>query len=128
MTVSRNTIITRAGGEEIVEAIEDEKTGVPPEVRKWGEGLVVGRTEEGLLPEEALADLELVSLGGRGCGDDANGWVVGEYAEEWGEGWGADGLYVADLDCPGRRQFQVSICSFTILRVSFLDLGNVLTR
>lgn len=62
VTVSRNKIITRSGGEEVVEEIEDEKTGVPPEVRMWGEGLVGGTREERLVPEEALADLELVSL------------------------------------------------------------------
>lgn len=63
MTVLRNKIITRSGGEEVVEEIEDEKTGVLPEVRKWGEGWVVGRREGRLVPEEALADLELVSFG-----------------------------------------------------------------
>ncbi len=62
VTVSRNKIITKAGGEEIVEEIEDEKTGVPPEVRKWGEGLVMGKRDERQTPEEAMADLELVSL------------------------------------------------------------------
>ncbi len=68
MTVSRNKIVTRSGGEEVVEEIEDEKTGVPPEVRKWGEGLVVGTREERLEPEEALADVELVSLWGMDWG------------------------------------------------------------
>ena len=73
MTVSRNEIVTRAGGEEVVEEIEDEKTGVPPEVRLWGEGLVVGKGEERPLPEEALADLELVSFWGRAVGGCADG-------------------------------------------------------
>lgn len=87
MTVSRNKIVTRSGGEEVVEEIEDEKTGVPPEVRMWGEGLVVGRREERLVPEEALADLELVSSCGRDWRGCADGGVAGEYAEEWRGGW-----------------------------------------
>jgi len=62
VTVLRNKIITNFDGQEVVEEIEDEKTGVPPEVRKWGEALVTGKREDRQVPEEALADLELVSL------------------------------------------------------------------
>ena len=40
---------------------EDERTGVPPEVRKWGEVLAAGERNEKQVPEEALADLKLVS-------------------------------------------------------------------
>lgn len=40
--------------------IEDERTGVPPEVRVWGEALAVGKPNEKQSPEEALADLELL--------------------------------------------------------------------
>lgn len=99
VTVLRNKIITKAGGEEVVEEIEDEKTGVPPEVRKWGEGLGVGKRDERQVPEEALADLELVSLRGINEGGSADEWVVGEHAEEWRGKWRADGLQIADLDC-----------------------------
>ncbi|KIX08304.1 uncharacterized protein Z518_02960 [Rhinocladiella mackenziei CBS 650.93] len=42
------------------EEIEDEKTGVPPEIRKWGEALAAGTTNPRQSPEEALADLELI--------------------------------------------------------------------
>lgn len=42
------------------ESISDEKTGVPPEVRAWGEGLVSGKPDKKQSPEEALADLELI--------------------------------------------------------------------
>ena len=47
------------GKEEKVE-IEDERSGVPPEIRKWGEALSAGERNEKQIPEEALADLELV--------------------------------------------------------------------
>ena len=40
--------------------IKDERTGVPPEVRVWGEGLAAGKVNEKQSPEEALADLELI--------------------------------------------------------------------
>ena len=40
--------------------IEDERTGVPPEVRAWGEALAAGNVNERQSPEEALADLELI--------------------------------------------------------------------
>ncbi len=118
MTVSRNKIVTRSGGEEVVEEIEDEKTGVPPEVRNWGEGLVVGTREERLEPEEALADVELVSLWGMDLGGGcADGWIAGEYAEEWREGWCADGLQIADLDCArGCRTAERKVSSVCCLR------------
>lgn len=40
--------------------IEDERTGVPPEVRAWGEALAACKPNEKQSPEEALADLELL--------------------------------------------------------------------
>ena len=43
-----------------IEEIQDERTGVPPEVRLWGEALAAGQTNEKQFPEEALADLELI--------------------------------------------------------------------
>ena len=42
------------------EEVQDERSGVPPEVRAWGEGLAAGKANERQSPEEALADLELI--------------------------------------------------------------------
>ena len=42
------------------EEVRDERTGVPPEVRAWGEALAAGKVNERQAPEEALADLELI--------------------------------------------------------------------
>ena len=42
------------------DTIEDEKTGVPPEVRQWGRALAAGSANSRQSPEEALADLELL--------------------------------------------------------------------
>lgn len=38
----------------------NERTGVPPEVRAWGEALATGKIDAKQTPEEALADLELI--------------------------------------------------------------------
>jgi predicted dehydrogenase len=46
-------------GDEIKE-VPNEKTGVPPEVRTWGEAIMAGRADPRQSPEEALADLELL--------------------------------------------------------------------
>jgi predicted dehydrogenase len=43
-----------------VESVQDEKTGVPPEVRAWGESLVSRKPNPKQTPEEALGDLELL--------------------------------------------------------------------
>jgi predicted dehydrogenase len=40
--------------------VEDERSGVPPEVRFWGEGLSRGKANELQSPKEALADLEII--------------------------------------------------------------------
>ena len=58
--VNRSTVTTIFDGKEEVVEVEDERTGVPPEVRLWGEALVKGERNEKQIPEEALADLELV--------------------------------------------------------------------
>lgn len=58
VSVARSTVTV---GDEAKE-VEDEKTGVPPEVRKWGEALANGTQNERQLPEEALADLELLEM------------------------------------------------------------------
>lgn len=42
------------------EEVTDERTGVPPEVRKWGEALAAGTVDPNQSPEEGLADLELI--------------------------------------------------------------------
>lgn len=48
-------------GKEDVQNVEDERTGVPPEVRQWGQALAVGKVNPEQSPSQALADLELVS-------------------------------------------------------------------
>ena len=55
------------GGKEEKSVVQGKKTGVPPEVRKWGEALAAGERNEKQIPEEALADLELV--GGQSDGE-----------------------------------------------------------
>lgn len=40
--------------------VEDERTGVPPEIRLWGQGLARGKPNARQSPEEALADLEII--------------------------------------------------------------------
>ena len=61
LSVFDSTVTTVFEGKEEKTKVADEKTGVPPEVRKWGEALVAGDRNEKQIPEEALADLELVS-------------------------------------------------------------------
>jgi len=60
VTVSNSVVTTMINGKAEKKEIKDERTGVPPEVRKWGEALVNGTRNEKQIPEEALADLELV--------------------------------------------------------------------
>ena len=62
MNVSRSTVTTTIDGKVEKKEVQDERTGVPPEVRKWGEALVAGKQNERQRPEEALADLELVYM------------------------------------------------------------------
>ncbi|KAJ5174406.1 uncharacterized protein N7482_000283 [Penicillium canariense] len=45
-----------------VQFVEDERTGVPPEVRQWGQALAAGRINPEQSPSQALADLELIEL------------------------------------------------------------------
>ncbi|KAF3017042.1 hypothetical protein E8E14_001932 [Neopestalotiopsis sp. 37M] len=42
--------------------VPNERTGVPPEIRAWGESLAAGNVNKEQDPEEALADLELLEL------------------------------------------------------------------
>ena len=60
--------------------IEDERSGVPPEIRAWGKALAEGREEAGLKPEEALADLELIEAALR-SGEEGGKAVVLKYQE-----------------------------------------------
>ena len=60
VSVSGSTITTVIDGKEEKVEIKDERTGVPPEVRKWGEAMTSGAQNSLQIPEEALADLELV--------------------------------------------------------------------
>ena len=62
VNVSRSTVTTTIGGKVEKKEVQDEGTGVPPEVRKWGEALMAGKQDERQRPEEALADLELVHM------------------------------------------------------------------
>ncbi|KAI0020061.1 NAD-binding Rossmann fold oxidoreductase family protein [Xylariomycetidae sp. FL0641] len=49
-------------GKETVMNIPNERTGVPPEIRAWGEALAAGKVRKEQEPEAALADLELLEL------------------------------------------------------------------
>ncbi|MCJ1314331.1 hypothetical protein MMC25_008012 [Agyrium rufum] len=60
VSVSGSTITTTIDGKEEKKSVEDERSGVPPEVRKWGEALTAGKENPRQTPEEALADLEVV--------------------------------------------------------------------
>jgi hypothetical protein len=53
--------VTIDGKDEVVE-IQNEKSGVPPEVREWAKALKEGSQNARQTPQEALADLELVEL------------------------------------------------------------------
>ena len=61
VSVCRKTVTTVFDGREEVKTVKNERTGVPPEVRDWGEALASGKRNDRQIPEEALADLELVS-------------------------------------------------------------------
>lgn len=56
------TVYGLDGKEVSSEVVQDERSGVPPEVRAWGEALTAGKSNSEQRPEEALADLEIVSL------------------------------------------------------------------
>jgi predicted dehydrogenase len=59
-----NGVVSVAGGKVTIgdqtEEIQDDKYGVPPEVRAWGEAIAAGKANERQSPEEALADLEII--------------------------------------------------------------------
>ncbi|KAJ5674127.1 hypothetical protein N7462_009566 [Penicillium macrosclerotiorum] len=63
VTVSDSQVTVRTlDGKEDIQMVKDERTGVPPEVRSWGEALAKGTQNPEQSPEQGLADLELVSL------------------------------------------------------------------
>ena len=60
--------------------IEDERSGVPPEIRAWGQALAAGKTDSDLSPEEALADLELIEASLR-SGEQGGKAILLKYQE-----------------------------------------------
>lgn len=60
--VEDNSITVCCDGSRTQIRVPNERTGVPPEIRAWGESLAAGKVNKEQEPEEALADLELVSL------------------------------------------------------------------
>ncbi|KAF3387258.1 Uncharacterized protein F1880_000975 [Penicillium rolfsii] len=63
VTVDFSKIIVRTlDGKEDVQDVQDERTGVPPEVRQWGKALAEGRLNPEQSPSQALGDLELLEL------------------------------------------------------------------
>lgn len=84
VSVSRSSITTVINGKEEKKEVQDEGSGVPPEVRKWGEALVAGSPNERRSPEEALADLELVRVPPMTSHvGDADCFKGGEHPEKW---------------------------------------------
>lgn len=62
VTVDFSKITVRTvDGKEDVQDVQDERTGVPPEVRQWGQALAEGKVNPEQSPSQALGDLELVS-------------------------------------------------------------------
>jgi predicted dehydrogenase len=62
VTVRGEEVSISRGGEVGVKIVRNERTGVPPEIRAWGRGILEGRVVMEQEPEAALADLEVVSL------------------------------------------------------------------
>ncbi|KAF7714925.1 Uncharacterized protein PECH_007831 [Penicillium ucsense] len=63
VTVHDASVTVRAAdGQEHVEKVENEKSGVPPEVRLWAKALAAGKVNPEQSPSQALADLELIEL------------------------------------------------------------------
>lgn len=60
--------------------IQDERSGVPPEIRAWGHSLVAGEIDPDLSPEEALADLELIEASLR-SGEQGGAAILLKYQE-----------------------------------------------
>ena len=74
VTVADSKVTITANGGMETKVISDERTGVPPEIRAWGQALVFGKVLREQEPEEALADLELVSL--KICVSVSHSWLM----------------------------------------------------
>jgi hypothetical protein len=62
VSVNNSEIRIVVDGKEVTKVVPNERTGVPPEIRAWGEALVAGRTLKEQEPEAAIGDLELIEL------------------------------------------------------------------
>ncbi|KAI2792990.1 hypothetical protein POX_b03036 [Penicillium oxalicum] len=63
VSVGDSSVTVRmADGQEHVDKIENERSGVPPEVRLWAKALAGGKVNPEQSPSQALADLELIEL------------------------------------------------------------------
>lgn len=62
VTVLFDKVIVNRNGQEAVETVANERSGVPPVVRAWGKSLVSGKLSWEQEPEAALGDLELIEL------------------------------------------------------------------
>lgn len=60
ITVEDSEVTICRDGEVTKKTVQNERTGVPPEIRAWGEALAAGKVLKEQGPETALADLELV--------------------------------------------------------------------
>lgn len=62
VSVSKSTVTTNIDGKVEGKEVQDERTGVPSEVRHWAEAILAEKQNERQTPEEALADLEIVRI------------------------------------------------------------------
>lgn len=60
LIVYRDSVSTAIDDKKEATVIGNKKTGVPPEVRGWGEALALGKTKKRQISGEALAELGLV--------------------------------------------------------------------
>jgi GFO/IDH/MocA C-terminal domain len=61
ITVNGSQVTSTVNGKVTAKSVPNERTGVPAEVRAWGEALAAGKVLKDQEPEAALADLEIVS-------------------------------------------------------------------
>lgn len=62
ITVEDSEVTICRDGQVTKKIVQNERTGVPPEIRAWGEALAAGKVLKEQEPETALADLELIEL------------------------------------------------------------------
>lgn len=60
VSISRSTVTTIIDGKEEKKEIQNERSGIPSEVRKWGEAITARKQIGKQTPEEVLANLEIV--------------------------------------------------------------------